>query len=426
MADDLVLDLGPTLLRILGVLLEKERTVPGSYPMTLKGLVSGCNQTSGRDPIMALDDSAAAEGLDELRARGLTRVIHASHGARVVKYRQVLDEQLALEDDDRALLTVLILRGPQTPGELRSRSERMHPFETAAEVESGLAALAGREVPLVHELERRAGQKERRWMHLLGGAVSAEPLVPEAPGPGGDPSEVVLAHGVDARNEAVRTSYDAVAATYADELGNELAAKPFDRWLLERVAELADGEPMADVGCGPGQTTFHLAAAGASVTGFDLSPAMVAEASRRYPELTFQVADLSEPGGLPAPAGAPAGWAAVTGWYSMVHMAGSELAPAVGALAASLRPGGWLALALHVGLEVRPVQEWWGHTVELTFVLHDPNVVRDAVAGAGLVDVEWYRRSPLEGAEVATERIYVLARRPGAVTRAGPSVPTTW
>src|SRR5680860_759850 len=104
MADDLVLDLGPNLLRVLGVLLEKERTVPATYPMTLKGVVSGCNQTSGRGPILELTEPSVTEALDQLRALGLTRVIHASHGARVVKYRQVIDERLALEDDARALV----------------------------------------------------------------------------------------------------------------------------------------------------------------------------------------------------------------------------------------------------------------------------------------------------------------------------------
>lgn len=413
MADDVVLDLGPKLLRVLGVLLEKERTVPGSYPMTLKAVASGCNQTSGRDPINALSEPEVADALDELRTLGLTRVIHASHGARVVKYRQVLDERLALDDEARALLTVLLLRGPQTPGELRSRSERLYPFETAVEAEAALGELAGRAVPLVLELERRSGQKERRWTHLLGGAVVDEtPSASEASGADSDLSDVLLADGVEARNDAVRTSYGAVATTYADELGNELAAKPFDRWLLERVADLAGDGPVADVGCGPGQVTFHLAVAGAAVTGFDLSPEMVAEAERRYPELSFQVADLSDPGGLPFSDGEATGWAAVTAWYSMVHMAGSELAPAVGVLSRSIRPGGWLALAVHVGPALRRVPDSWGHTVDLVFVLHDPQVVLAAVAEAGLVDVEWYRRSPLDGAEIATERLYVLARQP--------------
>lgn len=414
MADDLALDLAPNLLRVLGVMLEKERAVPGSYPMTLKAVVSGCNQTSGRDPITDLTEAEVSRTLDELRALGHTRVIHASHGARVVKYRQVLDERLALEDDARALLTVLMLRGAQTPGELRARSERLHHFETAADVESALDGLARGDVPRVVELERRAGQKERRWMHLLGGPVTDEaPAGGVAAGArGGDDSEVVLADGTEARNEAVRNSYGAVAASYADELGDELAAKAFDRWLLERVAELAGDGPLADVGCGPGQVTFHLAAAGATVTGFDLSPEMVTEAERRYPELSFQVADLTDPEGLPAPSGERSGWAAVTAWYSLVHMAESELGPAIDALARSLVPGGWLALAVHVGPEVRRVDQWWGHVVDLAFVLHDPQAVLDAVTGAGLVDVEWYRRSPLAEAEVETERLYVLARRP--------------
>lgn len=169
------IDLDPVQQRVLGALLEKERTVPDTYPMTLNGLRSACNQSSGRVPVMQLSDTEVTEALTELRAMGLTRVIHPSHGARQPKYRQVLDEVLHLDDAERAVLTLLLLRGPQTPGELRSRSERLHPFASVDEVDAVLAALAGRTRPLVRELERRPGQKEARWVHLLGQPPAASP-----------------------------------------------------------------------------------------------------------------------------------------------------------------------------------------------------------------------------------------------------------
>jgi uncharacterized protein len=170
--------------RVMGSLLEKERTVPASYPMTLNGIRTACNQTSGRDPILHLTETEVQITLDRLRPAGLTRVIHPSHGARQPKYRQVLDEVLTLDDGERAVLTLLLLRGAQTPGELRSRAERLHAFEGLGQVESALAALAARDEPLVEELPRRPGQKEQRWIHLLGPI----PVEPEAAAGGDDRS----------------------------------------------------------------------------------------------------------------------------------------------------------------------------------------------------------------------------------------------
>lgn len=152
---------------MIGSLLEKERTVPDTYPMTLNGVRTACNQSSGRDPVMTLDEHEVHAALNSLRAAGLTRVLHPSHGARMPKYRQVLDEVLTLDDGERAVLTLLLLRGPQTPGELRSRAERLHPFTGLVEVERALASLATREEPLAKELGRRPGQKEQRWVHRL-------------------------------------------------------------------------------------------------------------------------------------------------------------------------------------------------------------------------------------------------------------------
>ena len=167
------IDLDATEQRVLGSLLEKERTVPDTYPMTLNGLRTACNQSSGRDPVLDLTEAEVREALDRLRQAGLTRVVHPSHGARQAKFRQVLDEVLALDDGERAVITLLLLRGAQTPGELRTRSERLHEFADLIETEAALSSLAARPAPLVVELERRPGQKERRWSHLLG--ASAEP-----------------------------------------------------------------------------------------------------------------------------------------------------------------------------------------------------------------------------------------------------------
>lgn len=167
-APPMALELDPIEQRVLGCLLEKERTVPDTYPMTLNGLRTACNQSSGRDPILSLDEREVQAALDRLRPRGLTRVLHPSHGARQPKFRQVLDEALTLDDGERAVLTLLLLRGPQTPGELRSRSERLQAFGSLDEVDAALQRLADRDEPLVLEQERRPGQKERRWIHLLG------------------------------------------------------------------------------------------------------------------------------------------------------------------------------------------------------------------------------------------------------------------
>jgi uncharacterized protein YceH (UPF0502 family)/SAM-dependent methyltransferase len=429
--DDLADDRLPTLdaieQRVLGSLLEKERTVPATYPLTLNALRSACNQSSSREPVMDLDEAAVTQAIDRLKAKGLARIVYAGSGARAVKFRQVLDERLDLDDASRAVVTLLLLRGPQAPGELKTRAERLHRFGDRSDVETCLHALAAREVPLVRELERQPGQQDRRWIHLLGPVALAEPGSAPAAAGGAAASavdrEVVLADGPVARDARVVAAYDALATAYAEHLADELDHKPFDRWLLERVADLAGGGPVADAGCGPGHVAFHLALAGADVTGFDLSPEMVAEARRRFPDVAFEVADLTA---LPRPdaaAGGATGWAAIAAWYSLVHLAGSELRPAIGLLAAALSPGGWLAVAVHVGDEVRHVDELFGTRAEIDFVFHDQGAVLDAFAAAGLTDLEWYRRGPNPAVEAETERLYVLARRPLAA--AGDAVART-
>jgi len=400
--DELVLDAADQ--RILGSLMEKQRTVPASYPLTLNSLRTACNQASSRDPVVEYDDQLLQETLRSLKDRGLVRIVWSDRGPRTLKYHQLLDERLSLQPDERALLTVLLLRGPHSPGELRTRSDRLHVFADRGGVETVLRRMAALPTPLVHELERRSGQQDRRWVHLLGPA-GVEPTA--SPPPGVD-RETVLVDGPRSRDTLVVAAYDALAATYAERLVDELDHKPFDRWLLARVAALADGGPVVDVGTGPGHVAAHLARAGATVIGLDLSPAMVTEARRRFPELTFEVGDLTR---LLRPRTA-SGWSAVTAWYSLVHLAPSELGPAIASLVRVLRPGGWLALALHTGAEVRHADSLWDQAIDVDIVLHDPATVLEATRAAGLSDVEWYHRSPLADVEAETERLYVLGRRP--------------
>ena len=396
--------LGPEDQRILGSLLEKQTTVPASYPLTSNALRTACNQTSSRDPVVDYDQQTVEQTARSLKERGLLRIVWADTGRRTLKYHQTLDERLGLDPDERALLTVLLLRGPQAPGELRTRTERLHPFADRTEVEGCLRRMAGRDEPLVRELERRPGQQDRRWVHLLG-------PVPEQPGAAAEEGvdrESVLAAGVDARDAAVRSSYDGIAEAYGDHVAGELRVLPFERWLLDRVAAHSAGQPVVDVGCGPGHVTAYLADAGAEALGIDLSEAMVADARRRFPGRAFEVGDLRR---LSRPATSH-GWAAVLAWYSLVHLAASELPGAVAALARPMAPGGWLVLGLHAGAEVRHADDWFDLPIDLDFVLYDPAYVVGVVESAGLVDVEWYLRGRLAVHEETTERLYVVGRAP--------------
>ncbi|MCW2768169.1 MAG: hypothetical protein JWO11_4128, partial [Nocardioides sp.] len=345
------------------------------------------------------------QALKRLRQRELVRVGWADTGRRTLKYHQVLEERLALEPDECALVTVLLLRGAQAPGELRTRTERLHPFADRAEVEACLQRMAGRPQPLLRELERGRGQQDARWVHVLG-PVPNDEATTSAPAVDRDS---VLADGGQARDKRVQTSYDAVAVTYAERLADELADLPFETWLLRRVAALANGAPVVEVGSGPGHVTHFLADAGADATGLDLSPGMVAEARRRFPDGRYEVGDLRRLMRPPT----SSGWGAVLAWYSLIHLAASELPEAVAALVRPTRPGGWLVLAMHAGAEVRHADEWFDHPVSLDFVLHDPAQVRALVEAAGLVDVEWYHRGPITARDETSERLYVLARKPG-------------
>ncbi|MEE4272101.1 MAG: YceH family protein [Thermoanaerobaculales bacterium] len=157
--------------RILACLLEKERTTPDVYPMTVNALVGACNQKSNRNPVMELTAPEVETVLGRLRADVL---VWPEDGARVRKWSHNLDSKWKLDAHAMALMTVLMLRGPQTPGELRSRTERMVGFTTSTEVERVLGELAEGDEPLVVQLARRPGQKESRWIHLLAGEPGEE------------------------------------------------------------------------------------------------------------------------------------------------------------------------------------------------------------------------------------------------------------
>jgi uncharacterized protein YceH (UPF0502 family) len=173
--------------RVLGSLVEKGLTTPQQYPLTLNALVAACNQTSNREPVVSYGEGTAQSALDDLRELRLIRQVLPSHGRSVVRFRHVLDEALGLDDRQCAILAVLLLRGPQTVGELRTRTERMVHFDGLAEVQHELDLLHDRDEPLARNLGRRPGQKEERWATPLADADDREPArvvdVGRAPSP---------------------------------------------------------------------------------------------------------------------------------------------------------------------------------------------------------------------------------------------------
>jgi uncharacterized protein len=153
-------------IRVVGCLLEKQRTTPDAYPLSLNALRLACNQATNRDPVVEYDEETVREALRRLALRGWTRLA-SGPGSRAPKYRQLIEEELALEADEAALLAVLVLRGAQTPGELKQRAERLHRFADLGSVHGALDRLV--EKGHVASLGRRPGQKEERYVQLLGG-----------------------------------------------------------------------------------------------------------------------------------------------------------------------------------------------------------------------------------------------------------------
>jgi len=169
--DDLLTDVE---VRVLGSLIEKERTTPEYYPLSLNALTNACNQSSNRDPIVQYDEATVADAIESLRRRSLVRAVQQS-GSRVTKYRQLMGETIGLVARQTAVLCVLMLRGPQTLAELRTRAGRLAELESVEDVEAVLDGLIARQpVPIVVRLPRRPGQKEVRYAHLLAGEVTTD------------------------------------------------------------------------------------------------------------------------------------------------------------------------------------------------------------------------------------------------------------
>lgn len=175
--------LEPVALRVIGSLIEKELSTPDHYPLSLNALTAACNQSSNRDPVMALEEGAVSQAIDSLRRQGLVRSIQAI-GSRVPKYQHLLAEAGELTRAELAVLCVLMLRGPQTQAEVRTRAARLMPGDDSTGVDAALEGLMTREPePLVTRLARRPGQKEPRYAHLLAGDVTeaneVAPLQPQ-------------------------------------------------------------------------------------------------------------------------------------------------------------------------------------------------------------------------------------------------------
>ncbi|MER5351829.1 class I SAM-dependent methyltransferase [Kitasatospora sp. NPDC002551] len=208
----------------------------------------------------------------------------------------------------------------------------------------------------------------------------------------------------DDRHGRVRGSYDAVAQDYRERVGGELAYKVMDRALLGVVAEEAAGGTVADLGCGPGHVAGWLAGQGVAAVGVDLSPAMVAVARQDHPGAEFRVGDLLE---LPAPDGE---FAAAVALYSVIHLEPEELRPAFEEMRRVLRPSGVLLVAFHLGTEVRRLEEWWGHRVDVDFHFREAGAVAGPLASAGFTVTARLERDAYPQ-EAQTRRGYLLARR---------------
>ena len=180
------MDLTPEELRVLGALVEKHRTTPDQYPLSLNALRLACNQSTNRDPVVDYDEATVRQALERLARRRWVRLASGA-GSRATKYRHLLDEALGLSAPELSVLAVLMLRGPQTPGELRARTERLHRFAGQDDLIEAIERLTARDLAV--RLDRRPGQKEERYMHSLGEeaeaaapAATASPAAPAPPG----------------------------------------------------------------------------------------------------------------------------------------------------------------------------------------------------------------------------------------------------
>lgn len=206
--------LNETEARIVGALVEKQLTTPEYYPLTLNALVTACNQKNNREPVTSLDEAAVTAAVEHLRDRNIVYVFYGSN-SRVPKYKHMLPSVYELEPPELAVLDVMLLRGPQTLGELRSRTERLYGFSGLGEIQETLDNLARRDDPLVAKLDRLPGQKDARYAHLLSGAIDMERVaaVSTSPASKTDPSRV---EAMEQEISALRSDVDAIKAEFAE------------------------------------------------------------------------------------------------------------------------------------------------------------------------------------------------------------------
>jgi acyl-CoA reductase-like NAD-dependent aldehyde dehydrogenase/uncharacterized protein YceH (UPF0502 family) len=242
--------------RVLGCLMEKSVTTPDNYPLSLNAVVTACNQSTNREPIVTYSETVVEQALDSLRAKELTRRVKSS-GQRVTKYRHVVEEALSLDRPESTLLGVLLLRGAQTPGELKQRTERWHSFRSLSDIEYALARLTDAE--MVRRLERRPGQKEARWIQLLAPvdaatepdgparapqsppAAASAPAAAPHPVVAREPEPIAQPHSLEVRNPATGEIVRSVAITEEGEIAQKItrarAAQP--AWAARPYADRA-------------------------------------------------------------------------------------------------------------------------------------------------------------------------------------------
>lgn len=233
---DLILQLTEVEARVVGSMVEKAFLTPDIYPMTTNALVSACNQKTNRDPVVSYDAKVVDATLLELRQRNIVRRVH-TQGSRSTKHRHALDEVHELDQAELALISVLLLRGPQTIGELRLRTERQNPFDSLEQVEACLEAMAARPSALVRQLERQPGQKEARWQHLLSGdspaaAPETAPVAAPVSAPTASPGSFAPASSAPSPQHTPAAPYATPAPATAPALSGS------DQDLINRVAEL--------------------------------------------------------------------------------------------------------------------------------------------------------------------------------------------
>ena len=261
--------------RVLGSLIEKERATPDQYPLTTNGLRTACNQKSNRDPVVDFGDGDVEAAMLSLRDKGYARTVTGS--GRTVKHKQVLDEALGLSNGEVSLLGVLMLRGAQTPNELRTRTERLHGFEDNAAVERTLDVMAAGEPPLVRCVGRASGQREDRWVHLLGDGSG--PSVAQAGG------QVAVVSGA----AAAAATATAAAPSRAGQTGRvDRADEPLP----------PPAQPLAPAGAPTATPTMAGSTAGDSDERIAELEAEVAELRSEVERLRYRFDDLAEQLGI--------------------------------------------------------------------------------------------------------------------------------